>query len=559
MTDYWAGRVVFPPPEDAARYREAGYWAPRTIPQELQRVASASPGAPALFDGRGSMTFAELDEASDRVACGLTDLGLEIRDRVLLQLGNCRESVVAWYGLLKAGLIPVCTIPHHRGHEIGQIAASATPRGYFVEANLGNVDLVDLAKQIAAEQPSLQHLLTTRDAPDGGTVRLEDLGQDLSAGEARQRVDAIQAEIDPDDVAVFQLSGGTTGTPKLIPRLHAEYWYNSRAYAERMTWGASTRASHPGPVTHNGPIVCGLHATHSVGAAFVMGVLDPETYLAVLEAASATDVILMPGWVPELRRHPKFDAAFAHVRRVQLAGTKVPRDIFDFFEGRGNEVVQVFGTGEGLVMATPPGAPAEIRATTVGWPVSPMDEVRLLEAWTEEPAADNEGELCARGPYTIRGYFDAPERNAVAFTSHGFYRTGDVARVVEIEGQQCFTIEGRIKDVVNRGGEKINCEEIEVLLADHPSIQEAALVGMPDERLGERACAYIVLAPGAEPVGLEDIRQYMEARQVARFKWPERIEILDAMPRTGVDKVNKRALREDVAAKLAGTRARAQV
>lgn len=552
MPHTWGAKVVSYPRKDVARYRAEGYWGRLTVPQEFRRIADRTPEAPALFDADGCMTFRELDQASDRVACGLRSHGLEPADTVLLQLGNCKETVVVWYGLLKAGAIPVCMLPAHRSHEVEQIADLVRPRAHIVQADLPKLDLVSFARQMAADHCCLEYVITTRSTSQEAALRIEDLAIDLDPREARVCVDDMQSEVDPDDVAVLQLSGGTTGTPKLIPRLHVEYWYNARAFAERVAWESTVRMAHPGPVMHNGPIVCGLHAAHSVGAAFVLGTLNADTYLPLLRDAAATEVLLMPGWVAELRLHRLFPEAFASVRHVLLAGAKVPSETFRFFEDLGIEVLQVFGTGEGLVMATPPGAPAAVRATTVGWPVSADDEVRLLETESESlvpPGAA--GELCARGPYTIRGYFDAADRNAVAFTSDAFYRTGDVACAVDIDGYRCYTIEGRTKDLVQRGGEKINAEEIEALLADHPAIRQAVLVAMPDDRLGERACAYVILQAGAETVDLTAIQRYMDERQVAKFKWPERVEIVDRLPLTSVDKVDKRALRMDIEGKLA--------
>jgi non-ribosomal peptide synthetase component E (peptide arylation enzyme) len=183
-----------------------------------------------------------------------------------------------------------------------------------------------------------------------------------------------------------------------------------------------------------------------------------------------------------------------------------------------------------------------------------MDEIKILEpgAVTELPDGQT-GELCCRGPYTVRGYFDAAAHNARAFTADGFYRTGDLASVREIGGQRYVTIEGRIKDVISRGGEKINAEEVELLLLRHPRITDAAAVAMPDPRLGERTCAYIVVH--GEPLTMAELRQHFMQLQVAKFKWPEHVEHLTEMPRTLVGKTDKKRLQADIAAKIAAGRA----
>jgi non-ribosomal peptide synthetase component E (peptide arylation enzyme) len=209
----------------------------------------------------------------------------------------------------------------------------------------------------------------------------------------------------------------------------------------------------------------------------------------------------------------------------------------------------MFGMGEGLCMVSSREAPAAIRHGTQGTPVSAHDEVRVYEPGTESPVPPGQpGELCVRGPYTICGYYAAPGRNAEAFTSDGFYRTGDVVTEIQDAGRGYYRLEDRIKDLINRGGEKINAEEVEQLLLDHPGIERAAVVAMPDDRLGEKACAFLVLRPGVETIDLEVIKAHLHTRGVAKFKWPERLEIRSELPLTNIHKVNKAILRQQIAA-----------
>jgi 2,3-dihydroxybenzoate-AMP ligase len=200
--------------------------------------------------------------------------------------------------------------------------------------------------------------------------------------------------------------------------------------------------------------------------------------------------------------------------------------------------------GEGLCTTTRLGDSPAVRLVSVGSPLSEYDEIRILQPDSEEEVPAGEvGELCARGPYTIRGYFDAAERNKQAFTGDGFYRSGDLASLQIIDGQPNVVLEGRIKDLINRGGEKINAEEVESLLTSHPAIDEAALVAMPDDRLGERACAFVHSAAGQRPT-IHDIRDYLDSLGVAKYKWPERIEWVDDMPRASqLGKLDKKRLR----------------
>jgi non-ribosomal peptide synthetase component E (peptide arylation enzyme) len=433
----------------------------------------------------------------------------------LFQVTNRLGAVVAWYAVLKAGLVPVCTLAAHRGHEVGEISRRVGARAHLVEAGTRGIDLVEFALAQQQGHPSLEHVLVLGDPADSRGAAVETLGDDVDPAEARTAVERIQAGLDPDGVAAFQLSGGTTGVPKVIPRLHAEYWYNASAYARSWGWGPGTRVAHLIPIIHNAGVVCAVHAPHSVGAALVLGTADLDESLPLLAREGATHVLLGHGHFTAAE-HPGFDAAVAAVTQVVLSGAKVPPALFDGLERRGLWSGQLFGMGEGLFLTTRPGAPRPARATTVGTPLSPLDEIRILEPGTETELPDGEvGELACRGPYTLRGYYDAEAHNAVAFTSDGFYRTGDLASVQVFDGERHVAIEGRIKDVINRGGEKINAEEVELLLLRHPRVAEAAVVAMPDPRLGERTCAFVVADGG--PLTLDEVREHFAALDVAKF------------------------------------------
>ena len=528
-------RLVQYPPEVVHEYRAAGLWGTRTIADEFHAVAAAHPDRDAVVALDGRLTFRELDEQTDLLAAGLARLGLVPGDPVLFQVTNRLASIVAWYGVLKAGLVPVCTLAAHRGHEIGAISRRVGAVAHLVENGL-----VEFARDQRRDHPTLREVLVLDE--------LAELGADLDPGAARKAVEGIQAGLDPDGVVVFQLSGGTTGVPKVIPRLHAEYWYNAAEYARSWGWTPQTRVAHLIPIIHNAGIVCAVHAPHSVGACLVLGSTDLDESLPLIAREGATHVLLGHGHFRAVD-HPGFDAACAALTQVVLSGTKVPPALFDALEARGLWSGQLFGMGEGLFLITRPGTPRRARATTVGAPMSPLDEIRVLEPGTETEVPDGEtGELCCRGPYTLRGYYDAAEHNARAFTSDGFYRTGDLASIQLIDGARCVSIEGRIKDLINRGGEKINAEEVELLLLRHPRVSAAAVVAMPDPRLGERTCAYVVVE--GPQLTLPEVQEHFAALEVAKFKWPERLEHLREIPRTLVGKTDKKRLAADIAEKV---------
>ncbi|HEY2239023.1 MAG TPA: AMP-binding protein [Streptosporangiaceae bacterium] len=540
-TSRWGDRVVPYPADLVRQYRDEGLWGTRTIADEFHAVALAHPGRDAVVARDGRLTFRDLDQRSDQLAAGLAGLGLVPGDPVLFQVTNGLGAVLAWYGVLKAGLVPVATLAAHRGHEIGGISRRVGAVAHLVEAGTGNFDLAKFAHEQQQDHPTLHQVLVLDE--------LDALGASADPAAARALVEEIQRGIDPDEVAVFQLSGGTTGVPKVIPRLHAEYWYNAAAYARSWGWTAQTRVAHLIPIIHNAGIVCAVHAPHSVGACLLLRTADLAESLPLLARERVTHVLLGHGHFRAVT-DPGFPAAAAALTQVILSGAKVPTVLFDDLERRGLWSGQLFGMGEGMFLTTPPGSPRAARATTVGTPLSPRDEIRITEPGTDLEVPDGQvGELCCRGPYTLRGYFDAPDVNKAAFSADGFYRTGDLATVRRIDGGRYVSIEGRIKDLISRGGEKISAEEVEWLLLRHPRITATAVVAMPDPRLGERTCAYLVVE--GEPLTLDDIRQHLADLQVAKFKWPEHIEHLPDLPRTSVGKTDKKLLQTQIAAQAA--------
>ena len=538
-----AEKLVGYPPEVVAGYRQRGLWGDLTIGDELRAVARRHASREAVVTPERRLTYSELDSETDAVARRLHGLGLRAGDAVILQFGNTAESLVAFYGLIKLGAIPVCTLVPFGHHEIDTIAGIVEARAHLVQADLADRDLVAFAREVKEVVPTMELTLTIRGSAPGA-----------------ERIDGVQTMASapsfsgpgaPDDVAVFQVSGGTTATPKVIPRLHAEYWYSARATAARFGYAPGDRIGYFLPLVHNAGIHTGLFAAHSVGATLVLGpTWQPDLVLDLIELERVTHLNTLTTLIPTVCDHPAFPAAAVTLKRLSLAVPAVPPELFDRITGLGLQVCQFYGMSEGFSCSMPTDAPVQMRRETVGYPLSPEDEFTIRDPDTgAEVAPGATGELCVRGPYTIRGFYGAVEHNARAFTDDGFYRTGDLVSSVEIDGHPCFRIEGRHKDLISRGGEKINANEIEELLVQLPQVREAALVAMLDPRLGERPCAFVVTAPEDPPL-LSDVRAFLAERGVAKFKWPERIEAIDALPLTPVGKVAKAKLREEIRHRL---------
>jgi 2,3-dihydroxybenzoate-AMP ligase len=539
--------VVPFPPELVARYRALDLWADTTIGEAFTAVAATCPDRAAVIDPVRQLTYRELDQRSDAVATGMLELGLVPGDRIILQLTNRVETVEAWYGSLKAGVVPVCSLPIHGRRDIESLIRTTGARAHLVDAEVRDGALLELALDVRTRFSELDFLITVGDDTGSADATLAILASGLSSASA---LGAAHERFGPDDLAILQLSGGTTAAPKAIPRLHAESWYNGLATAHRYPILAAERVAHVIPLIHNAGVHSALHAGHSVGATVLTCSADPDEFIPFLREQKADSVLLVPGMVSWLLEREDFRSLLTSLRRFSMSAAAVPPELFDELDRMGVACVQQFGMGEGLCTGMSLDDSRAMRRDTVGYVLSEEDEARIVGPDGEDVPLGEPGELWVRGPYTIRGYWHDPERNAVAFSSDGFYKTGDVMTAQEIDGRRCLVVGGRIKDLINRGGEKINAEEVEEAIGRHPDVREAALVAMPDRKFGERGCAYVVPRQPLSPPSLAELTEFLQSLGLAKYKWPERVEIIERLPRTQVGKVEKAGLRELIARKL---------
>jgi 2,3-dihydroxybenzoate-AMP ligase len=545
-TDPWAGRFPRHDPAGAAAYVADGVWTDLTLTQRLRDITGRHPDRVAVVGPDMSFTYADLDLRSDQVAVAFTEGGLRPGDPVLLQVGNSAEGVLGFYALLKAGAVPVATLASHRAHELRHVGSILGARGHLIDATASDGALIDLSRAASSFLPALEHRFCVgTGAP--GFLRVAEAGLSIPAGVARASVDGIQTRLDPRSVAVFQLSGGTTGTPKVIPRLHVEYWNNGLTVSRTLGRDERSTIAHVMPFVHNAGVVHALFGAHSVGGCFVtMPFGPPETSLEFLIEHGVTDMMIAGPMAPWID-HPLWEKLATTLRTVAFSGTKLPPRVFDRCTSLGQWIGQNWGMAEGPYMTTDLDSPEAARRDTIGNPNHALDSFRIVDVATGEDLPDGEvGLLLYRGPFTLAGYVDAPRHNAVTFRD-GYLDTGDLARVLVVDGIRHVAFEGRVKDVISRGGEKISAEEVEELLLRHPAIEEAAVVAMPDDRLGERACAYVALADPGSELTLADITEHFAALGVAKFKWPERLVLVPALPRTNTLKIDKVRLRAELA------------
>jgi 2,3-dihydroxybenzoate-AMP ligase len=537
------------PAEFAARYRERGYWTDRPLFDGFRGALTWYADQVALVDADGPVTYRQLDERSEHLARALLDLGLRPLDRIIVQLPNTAVFAYLYFALQRIGIAPVLALPGHRKRELTQFAEISGARALAVPAAARGFDFTAMAADVMATQPGLETCLVLG-APgplaDPRFVRLEDLLE----REPRTRAGALrEISIDPEDPALFLLSGGTTGIPKLIPRSHNDYLYNSKIAAAACEIGAGDVLLDVLPIEHNLPLGCpGLQGFLLSGGTVVLGTSTrPRDVFELIQRHRVSHVHLVPALLIRWIDDPSItEYDLSSLRVLQSGGQRLQPEVRARAERAlpGCFIQENFGMAEGLIMFVQSSDPPGVRRETCGRPASPDDEVFLVDPEGHVVPDGEPGELIVRGPYTLRGYFRSPEHNARAFTPDGFYRSGDLLRKMPSGN---YVVEGRVKDLINRGGEKISAEEVENLILAHPAVLNVACVPYPDPVLGERMCACVVLRPG-HALTLEDLVRFLRDFEIATFKLPERLEFFDTLPLSGFGKVSKK----DLAAHLAG-------
>jgi len=533
------------PADLVERYRAAGYWAGKTIGEMFDASVRAHAGRTALVSAGRRLTYAEVGHLVDRLACHLLQLGITTYDRVILQLPNSPEFVLAYFACQKIGAIPMTCLPAYRHAEVGHFATFIDAVAYFVPREIRGFDYVEMAREIKSQAAGLRHIVVAGGRRDQDLVSLDELLD--TPAETTWADDLEKCRPDPLMPAVLLLSGGTTGIPKVIPRTHEDFLCISASTAAELGLSGESVLLLTLPVTHILPLAApGLQGAFMCGARVVLGPSpDPAIAFPLIAEEKVTFTPLVPSvlinWInsPERAEHD-----LSSLRAMPTGGMKMTAELArQARQAFGDAVVQEYGMSEGLVTCTRPGDPTEWIFDTQGRPVSSGDEFKIVGDDDREVEHGEVGELLVRGPYTIRGYYRAPDATRAAFTPDGFYRTGDMVR---LHPSGNLVIESRKGDMINRGGEKISPEEVESYLLGHPGVLNAAVVSMPDPILGERACAYVIPRPG-QTLTLDELARFLlDEKRIAKFKVPERLEVVDQFPLTTVGKVSKQALREAI-------------
>ncbi|MFH9611373.1 (2,3-dihydroxybenzoyl)adenylate synthase [Streptomyces sp. NPDC017448] len=536
-----------PWPEDvAARYVSAGYWEGRSLGTHLAEAARATPDAVCLVDGPVRMSYRELMVRADAAAVRMGGLGLRAGDRVVVQLPNGWEHVVVTVACLRLGVLPVWALPQYRYRELAGVVAHARARALVVPDVYKGFDHQGLAHEVAGAHPVLEFVLVAGSGVGPDSVGLGALCEPVEAGEAARAAAALDLSAPRgEEVAMLKLSGGTTGLPKLVARTHNDLVHMIKRAAQVCGFGCGTVYLAVLPLGHGfpntGPGVLGTLL--SGGRVVISRSPEPQAAFAVIEREGVTATSVVPAVVVRWLRYREEEGAGVDLGSLELmqvgAARLEPEVARQVGPKLGCGLQQVFGMAEGLLCLTRLDDPDDVVHHTQGRPVSPGDEIRVVDARGREVGVGEPGALLTRGPYTPRGYYDSPAADARAFTADGWYRTGDLVRRTP-EGN--LVVVGREKDLINRGGEKINAEEVEGFAVQVGGVVQAAAVGVADVELGERVCLFVVQAEGVR-VELADVWRVMERAEAASFKFPERLIAVDSLPTTPMGKIDKKALR----------------
>lgn len=528
MTTPMLDGYIAHPPEFIKRYKSDGLWTDDNLSDFLDKVAKHYSEAVAAQDEQRNITFKELRINARKVAAYLCSLGVEPGERVVLQLPGIVEYLEVFFGVVYAGAIPVLVLPSQGEEDVAAFIEKSGATIYVTLDRYGATDFEELASNLT---------IRTGVTPVVFTWNGEHPWNQFSA----MRLESSPAEA--ENVALFLLSGGTTGRPKLIPRTHADYLYSVRECVKVCDVRKDDVMLIVLPVTHNFPMSApGVLGALYAGARILFSPnTSAETTLRMIDEQRVTQVALVPALTINLLNvQLEANRDLSSLRTVWVGGAKLSESVAQRVSPElGCQLQQVFGMAEGLLNFTRLDDPESVILRTQGRPISPADEVRVVDSSNTILPPGDVGHLQTRGPYTIRGYFQEPEKNAESFTEDGFYVSGDIAHIDESGNVE---VVGRAKDQINRGGEKIAPESVENALLGHQAIHDVSAVGVFDQELGEKTRAYIILRDqyrNSPPSGIS-FRRFLAEKHVSRTMFPDEFVIVDEFPQTGIGKTNKR-------------------
>ncbi|EEU9149341.1 TPA: medium-chain fatty-acid--CoA ligase [Escherichia coli] len=527
-----------------AAYRQQGLWGDASLADYWQQTARAMPDKIAVVDNHGaSYTYSALDHAASCLANWMLAKGIESGDRIAFQLPGWCEFTVIYLACLKIGAVSVPLLPSWREAELVWVLNKCQAKMFFAPTLFKQTRPVDLILPLQNQLPQLQQIVgVDKLAPATSSLSLSQIIADNTP-----LTTAIT--VHGDELAAVLFTSGTEGLPKGVMLTHNNILASERAYCARLNLTWQDVFMMPAPLGHATGFLHGVTAPFLIGARSVLlDIFTPDACLALLEQQRCTCMLGATPFVYDLLNLlEKQPADLSALRFFLCGGTTIPKKVARECQQRGIKLLSVYGSTESSPHAVVNlDDPLSRFMHTDGYAAAGV-EIKVVDDARKTLPPGYEGEEASRGPNVFMGYFDEPELTARALDEEGWYYSGDLCRMDEAG---YIKITGRKKDIIVRGGENISSREVEDILLQHPKIHDACVVAMPDERLGERSCAYVVLKAPHHSLSLEEVVAFFSRKRVAKYKYPEHIVVIEKLPRTASGKIQKFLLRKDIMRRL---------
>ncbi|EEC9049801.1 medium-chain fatty-acid--CoA ligase [Escherichia coli] len=527
-----------------AAYRQQGLWGDASLADYWQQTARAMPDKIAVVDNHGaSYTYSALDHAASCLANWMLAKGIESGDRIAFQLPGWCEFTVIYLACLKIGAVSVPLLPSWREAELVWVLNKCQAKMFFAPTLFKQTRPVDLILPLQNQLPQLQQIV--------GVDKLAPATSSLSLSQIIADNTPLTTAITThgDELAAVLFTSGTEGLPKGVMLTHNNILASERAYCARLNLTWQDVFMMPAPLGHATGFLHGVTAPFLIGARSVLlDIFTPDAYLALLEQQRCTCMLGATPFVYDLLNVlEKQPADLSALRFFLCGGTTIPKKVARECQQLGIKLLSVYGSTESSPHAVVNlDDPLSRFMHTDGYAAAGV-EIKVVDDARKTLPPGCEGEEASRGPNVFMGYFDEPELTARALDEEGWYYSGDLCRMDEAG---YIKITGRKKDIIVRGGENISSREVEDILLQHPKIHDACVVAMPDERLGERSCAYVVLKAPHHSLSLEEVVAFFSRKRVAKYKYPEHIVVIEKLPRTASGKIQKFLLRKDIMRRL---------
>ncbi|EOU8674729.1 medium-chain fatty-acid--CoA ligase [Escherichia coli] len=527
-----------------AAYRQQGLWGDASLADYWQQTARAMPDKIAVVDNHGaSYTYSALDHAASCLANWMLAKGIESGDRIAFQLPGWCEFTVIYLACLKIGAVSVPLLPSWREAELVWVLNKCQAKMFFAPTLFKQTRPVDLILPLQNQLPQLQQIV--------GVDKLAPATSSLSLSQIIADNTPLTTAITThgDELAAVLFTSGTEGLPKGVVLTHNNILASERAYCARLNLTWQDVFMMPAPLGHATGFLHGVTAPLLIGARSVLlDIFTPDACLALLEQQRCTCMLGATPFVYDLLNLvEKQPADLSALRFFLCGGTTIPKKVARECQQRGIKLLSVYGSTESSPHAVVNlDDPLSCFMHTDGYAAAGV-EIKVVDDARKTLPPGCEGEEASRGPNVFMGYFDEPELTARALDEEGWYYSGDLCRMDEAG---YIKITGRKKDIIVRGGENISSREVEDILLQHPKIHDACVVAMPDERLGERSCAYVVLKAPHHSLSLEEVVAFFSRKRVAKYKYPEHIVVIEKLPRTASGKIQKFLLRKDIMRRL---------